>query len=136
MAKSIIKEIVIILLLLIAIVLALGIMFYDYIPTNKTIPSVEKYSTAETIKTELEEKIVEEETVLVTYEITSSDLKTYENRGNYEKGKANPFSTYVRKPTGGTSGGDNPGGSGSNSTTNTNTDVGRYNTSYGNTGIK
>ena len=72
----------------------------DYIPTNKTVPSVEKYSTAENIKTELEEQITGDEPVLVTYEITSGDLKTYEKKGDYEKGKANPFSTYVETPSG------------------------------------
>ena len=100
MTKSILKEIIIILLLLIAIILVLGILFYDYIPTNKTIPSVETYSTAESIQTELQEQLVEEQTVLVTYEITSNDLKNYEKKGDYEKGKANPFSTYVTTPAG------------------------------------
>ena len=66
MTKSIIKEIIIILLLLLAIILALGILFYDYIPTNRAIPSVGTYSTAESIQTELDEKITQDETVLVT----------------------------------------------------------------------
>lgn len=101
MAKTILKEIIIILLLLTAIILALGIFFYDYIPTNKTVPSVEAYRTSETIQAELSEQIAEEETVLVTYEITSNDLKTYEKKGDYEKGKANPFSPYVNTPNGG-----------------------------------
>ena len=145
MAKTILKEIIIILLLLVAIVLALGILFYDYIPTNKTIPSVEKYSTAENIKTELAESITEDETVLVTYEITSADLKTYEKKGNYDKGKANPFSTYVIKPAGGNTEGNGDGsgtGTSSNSNTiknpdtNTNTNSSNGNTYYKNTGIK
>jgi len=94
MVKSIIKEIIIILLLLLAIILALGVFFYDYIPTNKTIPSVGKYNTSETIQTELDEKITQDDTVLVTYEITESDLKTLEKTKDYKKGKVNPFSTY------------------------------------------
>ncbi len=94
MVKSIIKEIIIILLLLTAIILALGVFFYDYIPTNKTIPSVATYTTSESIQEELNEQITENETVLVTYQITSADLNTYEKTNEYTKGKVNPFSTY------------------------------------------
>lgn len=94
MVKSIIREVIIMLLLLIAIILALGVLFYDYIPANKQVPSIASYTTSEEIQAELEEEITEEETVLVTYEITASDLKTYEKTSDYTKGKVNPFSTY------------------------------------------
>ena len=94
MIKSIIKEIIIVLLLLLAIVLALGVLFYDYIPTNKLVPSVETYATSESVKAELNEQVTNEETVLVTYEITAGDLNTYAKTNQYKKGKANPFSTY------------------------------------------
>ena len=51
--KSITKEIFIILLLCIAICLIFGVIFYDYIPTNKVVPStVEAYKTSNTIKDE------------------------------------------------------------------------------------
>ena len=137
MTKTILKEIIIILLLLIAIILALGILFYDYIPSNKTIPSVETYSMSETIKTELEEQITEDETVLVTYEITSNDLKTYEKKGNYEKGKANPFSTYVSTPTGGNTGTENDGSENNNQNEiSTNVNTNKSSTFYNNTGTK
>lgn len=98
MIKSIIKEIIIVLLLLVAIVLALGVLFYEYIPTNKTVPSVAEYTTSEVIKNEIADQVVDEQEVLVTYEITEQDLKTYEKTKDYKKGKANPFSTYVTKP--------------------------------------
>ena len=133
MVKTILKEIIIILLLLTAIVLALGILFYDYIPTNKTIPSVQHYSTAENIKAELEEQITEDETVLVTYEITSGDLKTYEKKGDYEKGKANPFSAYVDTPVSGNTG-ENGANTGNNIDTNTSSS--NNSTYYKNTGTK
>ena len=42
MAKTVIKEIFIFLLLLLVIALVLGIMFYDYIPNNKTVPTALK----------------------------------------------------------------------------------------------
>lgn len=134
MAKSLIKEIIIILLLVLAIVLALGVLFYDYIPTNRTIPSVGTYSTSETIQTELDEKITQDETVLVTYEITSSDLKTLEKTKDYTKGKANPFSTY--QPVNGSSNGDV--GTGSTNTNSIDTETGstKSGTFYNNTGTK
>ena len=50
MLKSVIKEIFIILLLSIAIVLILGILFYDYIPINKVIPDREAYTTPENVR--------------------------------------------------------------------------------------
>ncbi len=92
MIKSIIKEIIIAFLLLFAVILALGVLFYDYIPTNKTVPSVPTYATAESVKAELDEQIEDGEEVLVTYTITASDLNTYTKTNQYKKGKANPFS--------------------------------------------
>ena len=38
MAKKIIKEMIIILLLCLAIILILGLLLYDYVPTGKIIP--------------------------------------------------------------------------------------------------
>ena len=55
MIKSIIKEAFIMLLLCIAILLILGILFYDYIPTNKVIPEKEAYSTPNNVKEEINE---------------------------------------------------------------------------------
>lgn len=39
MAKSVIKEIIIVLLLCLAIILVLGILLYEYVPITKTIPN-------------------------------------------------------------------------------------------------
>lgn len=91
MIKSVIKEIFIILLLSIAILLILGILFYDYIPINKVIPQKEAYTTPNDIKKELDEAITETEKVEVTYEVTDSDLNIYKQSGSYTEGKANPF---------------------------------------------
>ncbi len=128
MIKSIIKEVIIILLLLVAIALILGIFFYDYIPTNKTVPSVQTYSTSEAIETELKEQVTEEEPVLITYKITSDDLDGYTKTKDYKKGKVNPFSTYenavVDPNSVNTANGDN---------TNTNTNSVNKNTSSGKT---
>ena len=81
MIKSVIKEIVIILLLSIAIILILGILFYDYIPINKVIPEKEAYITPDEVKNEIEEEITESEKIEVTYEVTDSDLNIYKQSG-------------------------------------------------------
>ena len=39
MLKTVLKETCIMLLLCVAIVLILGVVFYDYIPANKAIPN-------------------------------------------------------------------------------------------------
>ena len=91
MLKSVMKEIFIILLLSIAILLILGILFYDYIPINQTVPTKEAYVTPNTVKGEIDETISESEKVEVTYEVTDSDLNIYKQSGSYTEGKANPF---------------------------------------------
>ena len=132
MVKSVIKEILIILLLLVVIILALGIIFYNYMPSNKTVPNVEEYTASEEVKTALNEKITEEEKVLVTYELTSSDLKNYERSKDYQKGKVNPFSTYDITTTK-TEDENNVTNTGSTNVETNNSSTGTF---YGNTGTK
>lgn len=92
MLKSVFKEIFIMLLLCVAIVLILGVMFYNYIPTNKTIPNkLAEYSTPENVRTEIDQKTSEEEKQEISYEIDGSDLKLYRQTNSYTTGKANPF---------------------------------------------
>ena len=91
MLKSVIKEIFIILLLSIAILLILGILFYDYIPINNVVPEKEAYTTPDEVKNEIDEEIAESQKIEVTYEVTDSDLNVYEQSGSYSEGKANPF---------------------------------------------
>ena len=101
--KSIIKEIFIILLLCIAIALIFGVVFYDYIPNNKVVPStVEAYKTSNTIKDEISQEIVDYPKQNITLEITDSDLTIKKQDKSYESGKANPFSTAVETVTGNT----------------------------------
>ena len=95
MVKSVLKEICIILLLSVAILLILGIIFYEYIPINQTVPTREAYVTSEEVKAEIDEDIKSSEKVEVTYEITDSDLNIYKQSGSYTEGKANPFSLEV-----------------------------------------
>lgn len=95
MTKTIIKEIGIVLLLLIAILLLMAILFYDYFPNSKTVPvKVQAYNIPEDIKQELGNSIDDEQNIVRTYYIDNSDLDLYESTNDYDKGKANPFADY------------------------------------------
>lgn len=95
MVKTIIKELIIILLILIAIILGLGVLLYDYIPSTKIVPTVLQYETQENITQELSEKITNEtEEVIITYEVDSKDLNIYEKLKDYNAGNPNPFSYF------------------------------------------
>lgn len=118
MLKSVIKEIFIILLLSIAILLILGILFYDYIPINKVVPEREAYTTPDEVKNEINEDITETEKVEVTYEVTDADLNIYKQTGSYTEGKANPFS--LESTTDGNNTNTNDGNGGQNTNTNNN----------------
>ncbi len=98
MVKSVIKEIFIILLLIIAILLILGIMFYEYNPTSKKIPNkVAEYALPQEMEEELKETLEASETqnIVKTYRVEGSELKRSERLGNYKSGKENPFSKEV-----------------------------------------
>ena len=97
MSKSIIKEIIIVLLLILAIILVLGILLYEYVPTNKIIPQQVSYTTPETVKNELStSENIDDSQVIVTYEVTASDLTNYKKTKDYVSGKKNPFESIVQ----------------------------------------
>lgn len=90
--KSIIREILIIILLCVAIGLVLCIVFYNYIPSNITVPSqVEAYTTPNSIKNEINEEVAEYPKQNIVFEITDSDLTLYKQSQSYDPGKSNPF---------------------------------------------
>lgn len=92
MAKNIVKEIIIILLLTLAIILILGVLLYEYVPANKIIPEAVSYNTPENVREELASaESIEEQQMIMTYEITASDLKNYQRVNDYKAGKKNPF---------------------------------------------
>lgn len=98
MAKTVLKEIIITLLLCIAILLVLGIIFYDYNPLNKVVPDKIAYTTPENIKNELQENEVEdfsESSVNIVYSIQGSDLNVYKKSNSYVSGKKNPFAALA-----------------------------------------
>ena len=120
MAKSIFKEIIIFLLLLIVIALILGILFYNYIPSNKIVPvALKQYELSEEVQEELKETMSQtSENIVKTYSIGDTDLSVYETTKDYNKGKVNPFEDYT---TGTTSGTQNSSTTANSNTTNNST---------------
>lgn len=118
MVKTVIKELFIILLLCVAVLLVLGIIFYEYIPISKVVPNKVTYTVPDEVKNELQTttQTTEPTTQTITYEIDSGDLKKYEKSGVLDKGKANPFSGYL--PNNDNTITDNTAGSSSDNKTN------------------
>ena len=124
MAKNIIKEIIIVLLLCLAIILILGVLLYEYVPSNKVIPEKVSYTTPENVKEELNK--ADNTNIITTYEynVEASDLNNYKRVSDYVPGKQNPFSSYNSQSTGG-----------ENTTTgNSSTSTGNNNATSGNAG--
>ena len=118
MAKSIIKELIIVLLLCLAIILVLGILLYEYVPITKTIPNEVSYTTPENVKQELlSSSDVDDSQIIMTYEINSDDLSNYRRVQDYVPGKANPFSSYETIAQNTTENGSSTGGTTSNGST-------------------
>ena len=101
MVKSILKEILIILLVCVAIVLLMAVIFYNYIPTNKVIPAkVTAYQLPENVEELLDTTTLENQNAPEsTYIIDDSDLTRYEATQSYNPGKADPFAAYTEEPT-------------------------------------
>ena len=97
MAKNIIKEITIVLLLALAIILVLGVLLYEYVPSNKIVPEKISYTTPERVATELQtDTNVDDTEVIITYQIDSTDLKNYQRIQEYVPGKKNPFESIEK----------------------------------------
>lgn len=114
-------------LLILAIILILGILLYEYVPNNKIIPQQVSYTTPENVKEELStSENVDDSQVIMTYEVTATDLTNYKKTKDYVSGKKNPFesinsqNTTTGNTTTGSNGGSETAGS-STGTTSTNT---------------
>lgn len=100
MAKVIIREIIISLLVCLAVLLILSVALYNYIPANKVVPESVEYTPSADIKTQLNSEVEDNSSeILMTYEITASDLDNFERTNEYNPGKANPFSIVSSEPT-------------------------------------
>jgi len=97
MIKSFIKEAFILILFCLAIALVLGIIFYEYIPSNQVIETAEVYVIPQDLKEELATSVKEEETlkIIQTYEISKESLTNDKYNGKYNEGKVNPFAEYA-----------------------------------------
>ena len=94
MVKTIIKEIIITLLLILATILVLMVIFYNYIPNKKIVPKTISYTTPAEVKQEIATSNDAEQTeVVMTYEINSGDLNNYKRTQDYVAGRKNPFSS-------------------------------------------
>lgn len=133
MAKKVIKELIISLLLCLAIILLLGILLYEYIPMAKTVPNPVSYNTPDNVKQELaNSENVDEEQIIMTYEVDSNDLNNYKRIQDYKPGKANPFSSFETTGTNTTTG--NSGNGTSSSNTNSTNNSGTSNSGAQNNG--
>lgn len=97
MLKSVFKEIAIVLLLILAILILLAVLFYDYMPSSKTVPAkVNTYELSQEVKVELEKELnnTNSEEIIKTYQLDAQDLEHYEKTKEYNKGKVNPFAEY------------------------------------------
>ncbi len=120
MAKTIIRETIIILLLCLAIILVLGVVLYNYVPSNKIVPQEVSYTQTEEVKKAIQESVdAENSQVILTYKIDETDLDNYEKQGDYNSGKANPFSSYQQENVNTTE--DNNQTAGNQTTTNSST---------------
>lgn len=90
--KGVFKEVIVILLLCLAIILLLGVVLYEFVPMNKVVPQEVKYSATEETKQALEEKkAADSESVILTYEVSATDLSNYKKANDYVAGRKDPF---------------------------------------------
>jgi len=96
---NLVREIFVFALLVMVIVFTLGMLFYDYIPTDKNISQIPQYissSDVNTVKQEIEaDYTLDSESLDMpdwSYVINESDLKTFASKKEYISGiKDNPF---------------------------------------------
>lgn len=131
MAKVIIRETIISLLVCLAVLLILSVALYNYIPANKVVPESVEYTPSTEIKAQLNAEVEDNSSeILMTYEITASDLDNFERTNEYNPGKANPFSVVSSDPTD-TGNGDNSGNTGSSGSGSSNGGTSNNNNSSG-----
>lgn len=137
MAKNVIKEIIIILLLCLAIILILGILLYEYVPISKTVPNPVSYVRTEAVEEELASSdTIDESQLVMTYEINSSDLNNYKQMQEYKPGKANPFAAVSEDNTGNNNENNSSNTSSGSTSTGTNNNTSTSEGYYPDKGIK
>ena len=135
MVKSFFKELAIILLLILAIMVLLAVLFYDYMPNSKTVPAkVEAYKLSEDVKAELEKDMENAKTdeIVKTYQLDAIDIEHYERTKEYNKGKVNPFAQYSTGTASGST--TNSGTTSGNGTSSNNNNTNNNNNDNNNSG--
>lgn len=98
--KNSIREITILLLWILAVILILGVLLYQYVPVNKIIPETISYTTPEEVKAELQNENssenAEEDTLPLKYNIDATELNNYKKIQEYVPGKKNPFASITQ----------------------------------------
>ena len=113
----------------IAIILILGVLLYEYVPSNKIVPDEVSYTTPASVQEELSKsEDVENDEVILTYSVDSTDLDNYERINTYVPGKPNPFSPYTETTTSGEDTIPNGSSTGASGNTNSGSSTGTNNT--------
>ena len=98
--KNIVKETIIILLVILLSMLIFAVVLYDFVPNKIQSKETATYSATDEVKTLLQDSVAQEsENIILTYEVTSTDLTNYEKAKEYVPGKQNPFEVYTEKPS-------------------------------------
>lgn len=104
--KALSKELFIMALLLMIVVFMVGIIFYQYMPNNKTVPEPVSYR-ADSSTTSILQEIAststsddnssgsESQSIIKSYSIGSQELSTAASKHSFTSGKTDPFAEYV-----------------------------------------
>lgn len=96
--SNIIKEIIIILLIILLSMLLFAVILYEYIPNRIQTAETATYSATDDVKNSLKDSVASDNSnIILTYEVTSTDLNNYQNKNEYVPGKQNPFSVYTNQ---------------------------------------
>ena len=104
--KSISKELFIMALLLMVVVFMIGMVFYQYMPNNKTVPEpitysadssttsvLQEISASDSYSTDSNDSSVQD--VIKSYSIGTTELTTAAAKQTYVSGKTDPFAEAV-----------------------------------------
>ena len=99
MVGKILKNGIIVLLTIILAMLLFAVVLYEYIPSKKEIPTIKEYVASDQVSSQLADSVDQEkQQVVLTYEVTSTDLNNYKVTNEYIPGKANPFAPVSEDP--------------------------------------
>lgn len=91
-----VKETIIVLLVILASMLLFAVLLYDFIPNRIQTKETVSYTASESVRSMLQDSVAKEtENIILTYEVTGTDLTNYEKAKEYVPGKQNPFEVYT-----------------------------------------